>query len=116
MTCPVCHSALVRRSKRRSALDYLFSVTGIMPWRCEGCEARFHGRATPFRQLRYARCSDCGNVDLRPVAAERVIGWFSLVGRVLHLPALRCEPCRKNFFSMRPALHEEGEVATTAAR
>ena len=114
MTCPVCHSAGTRRSKRRTVLDYLFSATGIMPWRCEDCEARFHARTKPFRQLRFAHCSMCGNLELRPVSAGRVSGWFSMAGRILRVPALRCEPCRRNFFSVRPVLREEGEVATAA--
>lgn len=116
MTCPVCHSAATRRSKRRSFLDYLFSLADIMPWRCEACEARFHARAMPFRRLRFAQCSTCGNLELRPVSSGRVKGLFSLAGRVLRIPALRCEPCRKNFFSVRPVLREEGGVAASAVR
>jgi hypothetical protein len=113
MTCPVCHSASTRRSRRRSALDYAFSVAGIMPWRCETCESRFHARARPFRQLVFAQCSVCGNPDLRPVSPERITGWFSIPGRLLRIPSLRCEPCRKNFFSVRPVLREETEMGAS---
>jgi hypothetical protein len=116
MTCPVCRSAATRRSKRRSVLDYLFSLADIMPWRCETCEVRFHARPKPFRQLRYAHCSTCGNLELRPVSAGRVTGLFSLAGRVLRVPALRCEPCRRNFFSVRPVFREEDGVAASAVR
>jgi hypothetical protein len=112
MTCPVCHSPSTRRSRRRSVLDYAFSVAGIMPWRCEACESRFHARGRPFRQLRFAHCSVCGNLDLRPVSTDRITGWFSFTGKLLRIPAVRCEPCRKNFFSVRPVLREEGEIAT----
>jgi len=116
MTCPVCRSASTRRSRRRSVLDYVFSVAGIMPWRCAACESRFHARSKPFRQLRFACCWGCGNIDLRPVSPERITGWFSFPGKWLRLPALRCEPCRKNFFSVRPVLREENEVATPDVR
>lgn len=106
MTCPVCHSVSSRRSRRRSFLDYFFSLAGIVPWRCQTCGSRFHARPMPFRHLRFAHCSVCGNVDLQPVSPERITGMFSIPGRLLRVPALRCEPCRKNFFSVRPVLRE----------
>jgi hypothetical protein len=36
----------------------------------------------------------------------------AMIGRVLRLPALRCEPCRHKFFSVRPLMREV--VATPA--
>jgi C4-type Zn-finger protein len=114
MICPVCHSAKVRRSKRRSVVDYLFSVVSIVPWRCEECEARFHASPMPFRHLFYAHCAVCGNLDLRPISAEHVPGIISLVGRLLRLPALRCEPCRHKFFSIRPLMRNVSDVASTS--
>ncbi len=110
--CPVCHSANTRRSKRRSALDYLFAFAGILPWRCEACAARFYSRLLPFRTLMYAHCSICGNLELQRISAERITGVTSTIGRLLGFQALRCAPCRHKFFSVRPLHREEHPVAS----
>ena len=114
ISCPVCHSANSRRSKRRSVPDYLFSLAGIVPWRCESCGLRFHARLMPFRTLFYAHCGICGNLELQHISAEHVPGMTAILGRILGLPALRCAPCRHKFFSVRPLRHEERPV--TAAQ
>jgi len=111
ISCPVCHSSDSRRSRRRSVLDYLFGFVGILPWRCASCGARFHARLMPFRTFFYAHCGICGNLALRRISAARVPGGTAILGRILGLPALRCEPCRHRFFSMRPLRREERPVA-----
>jgi hypothetical protein len=83
------------------------SVAGVLPWRCEKCEARFHAKAVPFRVSLYAHCSYCGNLDLQRIAPEHVPGATAFIGRLLGLPSLRCDPCRHKFFSIRPPLPEE---------
>jgi hypothetical protein len=65
---------------------------------------RFHARFVPLRRIVYARCGLCGNTDLQRIAPEKVSGAMSVAGRLLGLPALRCEPCRHKFFSLRPLL------------
>ena len=110
ISCPVCQSSKNRRSKRRSALDYLFGLAGILPWRCASCEVRFHARLMPFRTFFYAHCRICGNLELQRIAAKRVPGATAIFGRILGLPALRCEPCRHKFFSVRPLRREERAV------
>src|SRR5580704_12752417 len=112
MNCPTCQAAVCRRSRRRTASEYLFSAVGVVPWRCTACETRFHARAIPLRHLFYARCSVCGNLELQRIAAERVPGVTSYVGRWLGLPAVRCAPCRNKFFSLRPLLAAERLTAT----
>ncbi len=112
-SCPFCNSANIRRSKRRSVRDRLLSVAGILPWRCESCSARFHARLLPFRTLLYAHCKICGNLELQRISAERMTGAISIVGRLLRIRALRCEPCRHKFFSARP-LRREGPSAAGA--
>jgi hypothetical protein len=114
MTCAICHSAKTRRSRRRSLLDYLFSAVSIVPWRCEECGARFHASPMPFRRLFYAHCAICGNHGLQQISGEHVPGITSVVGRLLRLPALRCEPCRHKFFSVRPLMKPAGDEATSA--
>jgi hypothetical protein len=100
-----------RRSKRRSVVDYLFGFAGVLPWRCEACEARFHARILPFRTFFYAHCGICGNLELQRISGEHVPGAISIFGRVLGIPALRCQPCRHKFFSVRPLRREERSVA-----
>src|SRR5260370_8117976 len=71
-SCPVCHSANTRRSKRRSVLDYLFAFAGILPWRCEACAARFYSRLLPFPTLFYAHCGISGNFELHPISSHPI--------------------------------------------
>jgi hypothetical protein len=101
-----------RRSKRRTVPDYLFAFAGILPWRCEACAARFYSRLLPFRTLLYAHCRICGNLELQRISAERITGVTSTIGRLLGFQALRCEPCRHKFFSVRPLHREEQPVAS----
>jgi hypothetical protein len=78
------------------------------------CETRFHARVIPIRQLRYARCGICGNPDLQRISAEKVSGPTSALGRWLGLLAVRCEPCRHKFFSLRPMLPAERATGVAA--
>ena len=107
MNCPACQAADCRRSRRRSAYDYLFSAVGVIPWRCNICETRFHARVISLRHLAYARCGICGNLELHRISPDKVPGITSLLGRMLGLPAVRCSPCRNKFFSLRPLLPAE---------
>jgi hypothetical protein len=54
----------------------------------------------------YAHCRICGNLELQRISPQHVPGATSIIGRILGLPALRCDPCRHKFFSVRP-LREE---------
>jgi len=108
MNCPACHSELIRRSRRQSALDYLFSAANVLPWRCMSCEARFHARAIPVHHLFYAHCPVCGNLDLQRIPPDHVHGMASSLWRILRLSALRCEPCRHKFFTLRPLQRGKG--------
>src|SRR6266481_1635376 len=111
ISCPVCHVSKTRRSRRRSVPDYLFGFAGILPWRCESCALRFYARPMSFRIFLYAHCRICGNLELQRISAERMQGIMAILGRVLGIPALRCEPCRHKFFSVRPLRREERPVA-----
>jgi hypothetical protein len=55
----------------------------------------------------YARCGNCGNLELQRISPDKVAGALFLVGSLLKLPALRCAPCRHKFFSLRPLLPAE---------
>jgi hypothetical protein len=86
---------------------------GYLPWRCESCEARFRARQMPIRNLYYAHCGICGNLQLQRISAEHVPGMRAIIGRMLRIPALRCEPCRNKFFSIRPLRRESARVTAT---
>ena len=103
----------VRRSRRRSLEDHAFGFVGILPWRCESCALRYHARPVPLRYFLYAHCSLCGNMDLERISPEHVPGLGSVLGRILRLPALRCEPCRHRFLSLRPLKAGAGEAPAT---
>jgi hypothetical protein len=94
-------------------LDYVLGVAGVMPWRCGVCETRFHARMIPFQHLVHAHCAICGNLELKRISPEYVPGTLAFLGRLLHLPALRCEPCRHKFFSVLPMRRDAGRAATT---
>jgi hypothetical protein len=114
--CPRCQAANTRRSKRRSVADYFMSVLGSLPWRCENCEARFRARHVLLRNLFHAHCGICGNLELQRISAERVPGIAAILARALGMPALRCEPCRNKFFSVRPLQGKKARMAATQSR
>jgi hypothetical protein len=41
LQCPVCHGTHIRRSRRRGLLEWLASLVGRYPFRCEDCNHRF---------------------------------------------------------------------------
>ena len=103
MICPQCRSVNCYRSRRAGAVDLVYALFGLKPWRCHTCELRFRARrvAIPFAQ--YAHCPRCGNFDLDRVARERVEdGGLVFLQRFLGFPAYRCDPCRQRFFTIRP--------------
>lgn len=89
---------------------------GTNPWRCVHCEKRFYARSTKLRNVKYARCGICGNLELQKIAPEYVSGPLALLARIIGLPALRCEPCRHKFFAMRPVLKEGSRYSHSSAR
>jgi len=107
MTCPVCSSTACRRSRKKSIGERVISLVGLVPWRCTKCDARFHARPLPLGHMFHAHCGICGNMDLRRIAPEHVSGMTAGIGRLFHLRALRCDPCRNKFFTVRPLWHHE---------
>jgi len=102
INCPACKSSDCRRSRRRGLLDFACGSVGLIPWRCNKCEARFRSRPVPLAHAKYAHCSICGNFELKRISPDHVPGFMGTVGRLLGLPSLRCDPCRHKFFSIRP--------------
>ena len=112
ITCPQCQSAESSRSRRRTLLDHVISVAGILPWRCGSCGTRYHARPVPLRYALSAHCGLCGNMDLQRVAFEHVPGVSGWIGRIVGVPALRCAPCRHKFLSIRPTLAITAEAGS----
>jgi hypothetical protein len=102
IACPACHSAMCRRSRRHGFEDFAYGLVGLIPWRCLNCEMRFRARSLPLNHWKYAHCAICGNLELKRISPEHVPGIQGMIGRLLGLPSLRCEPCRNKFFSIRP--------------
>lgn len=102
MTCPVCKTKEARRSRQRYVADYFLIVFGVHPWRCLECHARFHARLISLSDSLYVHCPICYDPELKRISAEHVDAPLSFLWRLLHVPAYRCEPCRYNYFSIRP--------------
>lgn len=78
----------------------------MAPFRCKRCARRFHARVVTLRYVRYARCGICGNLGLQKISPEHVQSPMAILGRILGLPALRCDPCRHKFFAIRPVIQQ----------
>lgn len=115
MNCPVCNAAACRRSHRRSAVDFVKSLLGSVPWRCSRCGVRFHARQSPLSDVLNAHCANCGNLELMRISGDYVPGAASGLWRLLGIPAFRCVPCRRKFFSLRPLRKEYKESEFKAA-
>jgi hypothetical protein len=103
MICPHCLSANCFRSRRSGAMDFVFTLSACKPWRCHTCARRFYSWRVALSLSCFAHCPRCGSFDLDYVSPDRVrTGGMLLAKRLLRIPAYRCDPCRKSFFSVRP--------------
>ena len=106
LICPRCQSDQCRRSKRRGLREHFLGLSGVRQWRCRNCESRFFAWVVPVNYVQYAHFGLCGNVDLQRVASNHVSeGSLAWLGRLLRVPAYRCDPCRQRFFSLRRPSH-----------
>lgn len=102
MLCPVCRSAVCRRSRRRGSRDKVAAWLGFRPWRCQTCQTRFFGHAVAVKDVPLVHCPQCGNLDVQRVTRDRVVqGMLPGLKRLLRFPAFRCDACRHRFFSLR---------------
>lgn len=103
MICPQCRSADCFRSHRSGPLDFLGTLIGLRPWRCDTCDYRFFAGRVAVAFARYAHCPRCGNFALDRISRDRVDnGTLVTLKRWLGFPAYRCAPCRERFFSSLP--------------
>ena len=116
MICPQCRGGNCFRSHRSGFWDFLGTLCGLRPWRCDTCDRRFYARTVAIGFVGYAHCPRCGNFDLDRVARDRVEGILAIVGRLLALPAYRCDPCRYKFFTLLPHRRIVPSVVTAPKR
>ena len=84
MICPQCRSGLCLRSRRGGFSDFVGTLVGLRPWRCQTCDNRFYARRVAIPFSRYAHCPRCGNFDLDRISKDRVEdGTLLIVKRLL---------------------------------
>jgi predicted RNA-binding Zn-ribbon protein involved in translation (DUF1610 family) len=111
--CPECGEEKVRRSRRRTLLDYLLSLSGLRPYRCRECNQRFYDYSRSRRlprepRSRWAKCPRCGGTSAYRIARNKVPStWGNLLWRILPVSGFRCPECRKRFFDYRPQRPKE---------
>jgi hypothetical protein len=102
LICPQCFGEQCHRSRRRGVKDYAVGFANLRPWRCNSCRRRFYARSVAFPFASRVHCRRCGRMELQRIRGKHITGFWSRIWRLLRVPAYRCDPCRNNFFSLRP--------------
>ena len=102
--CPSCHSRDVRASTAKSFGEQLGRMFGFIQLRCKSCDERFTSSLWDLHNMFYAKCPRCYRLDLSTWTTHYYHAptrWvvFMKLGARRH----RCEYCRHNFISWRPA-------------
>ena len=89
-------------SKWRNPLEKMLDLFGMPPMRCLDCEHRWKHSLWRLREVFYARCPRCYQLDL--VTWEETYYhipklWSFFIS--LGAKKVRCKPCRHNFISFR---------------
>jgi len=104
LTCPECGSRNIRSSLSRTVGERIMKAFGFFQLRCRDCDARFkHQIWDPLNSF-FARCPRCYRQDLSTWSRDYYRAptlW--LLQMKLGARAHRCEYCRNNFVSFRPA-------------
>jgi DNA-directed RNA polymerase subunit RPC12/RpoP len=102
--CPHCGSRDLRPSRSQGWVEQVCRLLGIVYLRCRDCDERFSRALWDLSNLFYARCPRCYRLDLAKWQLDHYrvpIRWTAMlkIGAKAH----RCEACRHNFVSFRPA-------------
>jgi hypothetical protein len=102
--CPQCGSRNIRPSRAYTVGEHIGKALGLFKLRCRDCDARFSHTIWEFRNAIYARCPRCYRLDLTlwDTSHYRTSGWWRFLMQIGAKPR-RCEACRTNFVSFRPA-------------
>ncbi len=102
--CPKCGSRSLRSSAPQSIVEQIARAFGHVKLRCRDCDNRFTYRLYDFRNAMYARCPRCYRLDLSRWEPDHYrVSAFSTLMLRLGAKAHRCQACRCNFVSFRPA-------------
>lgn len=101
--CPRCGSSSVRTAQAHGLLERLLTWLGRFPFRCQDCSLRFISWPISLRDSAFAKCPACLRMDLTVWDPKfyRTSKWQDLL-LTLGGHRWRCEPCRRNFVSVRP--------------
>ena len=101
--CPRCGSQDIRTSLTRTVPERIAQVFGYFQLRCKDCDERFGGAIWGLRNVVYAKCPQCYNLELclwKPEQYHAPAMWRFLLA--IGARPRRCERCRRNFVSFRP--------------
>ena len=102
--CPSCSSGDVRASMPQGFGERLGRLFGFFQIRCKDCDERFTSSIWAFTDALFAKCPRCYRLDLSTWTTHYYRAptiW--LVAMKLGARRHRCEYCRHNFISWRPA-------------
>ena len=102
--CPACNSREVRASLAKTLGERVARVFGFMQLRCKDCDERFGASIWDLSNVVYAKCPRCYRLDLSTWTTQYYRApsrW--LIAMKFGARRRRCEYCRHNFISWRPA-------------
>ena len=102
VACPQCGSKQLRISRLRGFGQRLWSIAGILPFRCRQCDNRFTAPIWSLAGIRYASCPKCYRMELSTWSEQYYHPpWLTVVKLRMGATPYRCEYCRCNFASFR---------------
>lgn len=102
--CPTCDSKDLRPSLAQGLGERFARMFGVFQLRCKDCDERFTASLWDAANAVYAKCPRCYRMDLSTWTTQyynaptRWLIWIKFGAR-----RHRCEYCRHNFISWRPA-------------
>jgi hypothetical protein len=116
-SCPFCHSFSIRRSKAVGMRDMTRMAVGMYPFRCVDCSQRFWASIWQLASWRYAKCPKCLNLTLTTwTRKSHRLGLWTRLALTAGATRYRCNACRLNFASFKPAWEGASAVRLPAAK
>ena len=102
LSCPKCGSRDARVSHRYGLGEWIRSLVGIYPLRCNRCKTRWNTSAWQDSAWKYARCPKCYRQELSTWSEQYYNPPFSTTWKLrLGATPYRCTACRCNFASFK---------------
>jgi hypothetical protein len=103
LECDQCGGREIRRARLQGFSESIRAVFGIYPFRCRGCQNRFHISVWLISRLAFAKCPKCLRMELSTWSRKFYNpGLFAKVLITFGGQKYRCTGCRCNFVSFRP--------------